>query len=137
MAKSRAVSGHWLAGRARASGGIDLANRLRMRSKPEAIPADALRGELERLGLAPDEAGPLAERLAQLYRELPAREYRALLEGVAIGQRAARAARSPELSRMLADFASELQKLDEGLRLLTAFLSRLREQTLEPARTLH
>ena len=61
-----------------------------------------------------------------------------VVEGVAIGQRAARLpARSPELSRMLEDFASELQKLDEGLRLLTAFLSRLREQTLEPARTFH
>ena len=86
---------------------------------------------------SPAAAGPLAERLSQLSRDLPEREYRALLEGVAIGQRAARAARSPELARMLADFASELQKLDEGLRLLTAFLSRLREQTLEPARTLH
>ena len=110
-----------------------------MRGKPDSeVPADALRGELERLGLAPAEAAPLAERLARLYRELPEREYRALLEGVAIGQRAARVPPgSPELSRMLADFASELQKLDEGLRLLTAFLSRLREQTLEPSRTLH
>ena len=110
-----------------------------MRTKPESgLPADALRGELERLGLAPAEAGPLAERLSRLSRDLPEREYRALIEGVAIGQRAARVpARSPELSRMLEDFASELQKLDEGLRLLTAFLARLREQTLEPARTLH
>ena len=110
-----------------------------MRTKTEsALAADALRGELERLGLAPAEAGPLAERLSQLSRDLPEREYRALLEGVALGQRAARApARSPELSRMLEDFASELQKLDEGLRLLNAFLARLREQTLEPARTLH
>jgi len=110
-----------------------------MRTKPEPAPAaDALRTELEQLGLAPAQAGPLAERLAQLSRDLPEREYRALLEGVAIGQRAARApARSPELSRMLEDFASELQKLHEGLRLLTAFLSRLREQTVEPARTLH
>lgn len=108
-----------------------------MRSKTEAVPTAALRGELERLGLAPAEAGPLAERLAQLYRELPEREYRALLEGIAIGRRAVRAPRSPELARMLEDFASELQKLDEGLRLLTAFLARLREQTLEPARTLH
>jgi len=110
-----------------------------MASKSEsALPADALRGELERLGLAPADAGPLAERLARLSRDLSEREYRALLEGVVLGQRAARSpARSPELSRMLEDFASELQKLDEGLRLLTAFLSRLREQTLEPARTLH
>jgi hypothetical protein len=121
------------------SGGIDLANWLHMRTKPEsALSADALRGELERLGFAPADAGPLAERLAHLSRDLHEREVRALLEGVILGQRAARqSARSPELSRMLEDFASELQKLDEGLRLLTAFLSRLREQTVEPARTLH
>jgi hypothetical protein len=39
---------------------------------------------------------------------------------------------------MLEDFAAELQKLDEGLRVLTAFLSRLREQTeISATRTLH
>jgi hypothetical protein len=113
-----------------------------MASKSDAsmrAPADALRGELERLGLAPAEAGPLAERLVDLSRHLPEREYRALLEGVILGQRAARTpARSPELHRMLEDFAAELQKLDEGLRLLTAFLSRLREQTeFSIARTVH
>ena len=113
-----------------------------MASKPETgqpAPADALRGELERLGLAHAEAGPLAERLARLSRDLPDREYRALLQGVILGQRAARQpSRSPELHRMLEDFATELQKLDEGLRLIAAYLSRLREQTsVEPARTLH
>ena len=46
--------------------------------------------------------------------------------------------RSPELQRMLEDFAAEVQKLDEGLRLITAYLSRLREQAApEPARSLH
>ena len=124
--------------------GIDLANRLRMRSKPEIasrVAADALRGELERLGLARADAGPLAEHLVRLSRDLPEREYRALLQGVILGQRAARRpARSPELQRMLEDFAAEIQKLDEGLRVITAYLSRLREQTptaLEPRRTLH
>ena len=89
--------------------------------------------------LVAENANAVAERLAQLSRDLPEREYRALLEGVILGQRAARqTARSPELKRMLEDFAAEVQKLDEGLRLITAYLSRLREQTaLEPARTLH
>jgi hypothetical protein len=106
---------------------------------PVPAAAEALRGELEQLGLTPSEAGPLAEQLVGLSRGLPEREYRALLEGAILGQRAGRRpARSPELQRMLEDFAAELQKLDEGLRLLTAFLSRLREQTsVEPARTLH
>ena len=113
-----------------------------MASKPDigqSAPAEALRGELERLGLARGEAGPLAERLARLSRDLPDHEYRALLQGVILGQRAARQpSRSPELQRMLEDFATELQKLDEGLRLIAAYLSRLREQTsVEPARTLH
>jgi hypothetical protein len=114
-----------------------------MRSKPEIaspVAAEALRGELERLGLERAEAGPLAERLARLSRDLPEREYRALLQGVILGQRAARApARSPELQRVLEDFAAEIQKLDEGLRMIAAYLSRLREQThaLEPARTVH
>jgi len=113
-----------------------------MRNKPDSArraPADALRGELEQLGVSPNEAAPLAARLARLSRDLPEREYRALLEGVILGQRAARQpARSPELQHMLEDFAAELQKLDEDLRVLTAYLSRLREQTaLEPSRTLH
>lgn len=102
---------------------------------------DALCDELERLGIARAEADPLAGRLLDLARELPEREYRALLEGVVLGRRSnlGRAPRSPELQRMLEDFAAELKKLDEGLRVLTAYLSRLREQTapLEPARTLH
>jgi hypothetical protein len=111
-------------------------------TSPLGSPAteDSLRGELERLGVAPGDAAPLAERLRGLAQELPEREVRALLEGVILGQRARRqpAHRSPELQHMLEDFAAELKKLDEGLRLLTAYLSRLREQTaVEPARTLH
>jgi hypothetical protein len=75
----------------------------------------------------------------RLSRDLPEREYRALLQGVVLGQRAARQpSGSPELQRMLEDFATELQKLDEGLRLIAAYLARLREQTgPESARTLH
>jgi DNA repair ATPase RecN len=102
--------------------------------------ADALRDELERLGFAPGEAGVLAERLVSLARDLPEREYRRLIEGVILGRRATRdpVQKTPELHRMLEDFAAELKKLDEGLRLLTAYLSRLREKTaVEPVRTLH
>jgi hypothetical protein len=117
-----------------------------MRRKPgtaNPVAADVLCGELERLGLARADAGQLAERLARLARDLPEREYRTLLEGVILGQCAARqATRSPELQRMLEDFAAEVQKLDEGLRLINAYLVRLRDlqqgrPALEPARTLH
>ena len=109
-------------------------------SRRPARAAEDLRGELERLGLAPAEAGDLAEQLLGLASALPAREVRALLDGVALGRLSGRAAsrRTPELHRMLEDFASELKKLDEGLRVLTAYLSRLRDHTaVEPGRTLH
>jgi len=104
-----------------------------MRTKREPAaqgPAAALCGELEQLGLARADAGPLAERLARLARALPEHEYRALVEGVVLGQRLARrGAPTPELCRILEDFAAEIQKLDEGLRLIAAYLSRLREHT--------
>ncbi|HKA16230.1 MAG TPA: hypothetical protein VKH41_14500 [Myxococcota bacterium] len=117
---------------------------MRIKSKSaRTAPADTLRGELEQLGVSPGEAAPLAECLIRLSRDLPEREYRALLEGVILGQRAAREpARSPELQHMLEDFAVELQKLDEGLRVLAAYVKRLREfgrarPALSPARPLH
>lgn len=91
-------------------------------------PREELRRELERVGLAPDNAGALAEQLERLAGALPAPEYRALVDGVLLGQRASRPS-TPELHRLLEDFAAELKKLDEGLRLLTSFLVRLRDQT--------
>ena len=104
-----------------------------------AAPSEQLRGELERLGMPPAQAGPLAEELIELARRLPEREYRALLDGVVLGQRVGRGsiAASPELARILENFASELKKLDEGLRVLAAYLARLREQTAPAPRTLH
>jgi len=107
-------------------------------SSDPATPSDTLRGELERLGLARAEAGPLAEQLLGLARARPEREFQALLEGVALGRRAG-GPRTPELQRILEDFAAEMKKLDEGLRLLTAYLSRLREHAAPSAvaRTLH
>ena len=117
---------------------------LRMRSKPEIAspaPVDALRGRARaaRVSRRADAGPARGAPGATLPRDLPEREYRALLQGVILGQRAARPATpSPELQRMLEDFATEVQKLDEGLRLITAYLSRLREKTsVEPARTLH
>jgi hypothetical protein len=107
----------------------------RRRARTRRLPARRARA----LGLAPADAAPLAERLVGLSRDLRESEMRALREGMELGRRAARQREcSPELQRMLEDFAAELQKLDEGLRVLTAFLSRLREQTeISATRTLH
>jgi len=101
-----------------------------------ATPSDTLRSELEQLGLARAEAAPLAEQLLDLAQARPEREFQALLEGVALGRRVSR---TPELQRILEDFASEMKKLDEGLRLLTAYLVRLRDHAAPDAaaRTVH
>jgi hypothetical protein len=102
-------------------------------------PVERLRAELERLGLPPSQAAPLAAQLVELASRRPEPEVRALLDGVVLGQRAARAGgpSGTELSRILEDFASELKKLDEGLRVLGAFLTRLRGPEESEPRTLH
>ena len=112
---------------------------MRRRSPKRDDSPDALRGELERLGLSAGDAAPLAERLVQLASELPEAEYRALVEGVVLGTRAGagQAEESSGIQNLLEDFTCELKKLDEGLKLLTAYLTRLRDQTAEPTRTLH
>lgn len=99
-----------------------------------------LRGELERLGLAPADAGELAARLEGMAGELPVREVLALLGGAALARRPdpGQAPRPSEFHRLLEDFASELKKLDEGLRVLMAFLTRLRDHAaVEAPKTLH
>lgn len=114
------------------------------RRKPESDdPRDGLKGELERLGLSPRDAAPLADRLVRLAAELPEPEYRALVEGVVLGTRAGAGAgvsdQKAGIQNLLEDFTSELKKLDEGLKLLTAYISRLRDQTSarEGPRILH
>lgn len=115
---------------------------MRRKEFPESA-GEALRGELEQLGVAPAEAAPLAERLERLARDLPQSEYRALLDGVRLGRDALPQSgpAAPELHRILEDFAAELKKVDEGLRVLSAYLTRLRDRSrLETApadRTLH
>ena len=108
---------------------------------PGDLSRDDLRLEFERLGLTPEQADPLADQLERLAGALPAREYRALLDGVLLAQRAKeRGPRHPsnELHRLLQDFAVELKKLDEGLQLIASYLVRIREQTSsEIPRVLH
>jgi hypothetical protein len=102
---------------------------------------DDLRDELERLGLAPADAGELAARLEGLSGELPVRDYLALLGDAVLTPRSdtgGQAPKTPEFQRLVEDFASELKKLDEGLRVLMAFLTRLRDHAaVEVPKTLH
>jgi hypothetical protein len=95
-----------------------------------------IREDLERRGVPTDFSGSVSARLAEIAGDLSASEYAAVLEGVAVAygvhrQRETRNAReeSKEIHRMVQDFAVELKKLDEGLRILSAYLVRMRERS--------
>jgi hypothetical protein len=90
-----------------------------------------LRDELLRRGIAPGVAAPLAERLAGSLARLEPAACAIALDGVAaaIGVQRERGEAHPlEIQRLVQDFAAELKKLDEGLRLLSAYLLRLRDR---------
>jgi hypothetical protein len=90
----------------------------------------------------------LAERLADLAPSLGEDGMRAALAGVAaahdvhrLGEQALqRSARDlQEIQRLLSAFAEEMTKLDEALRILSAYVQRMRTRARPPAgpRVLH
>jgi hypothetical protein len=107
-----------------------------------------IRADLERRGLAPEFSRAFAERLAPLSQGLSAEAYAAALDAVAlawgdrdsgVGAQAPRGAGElNELQRLMAGFVGELRKLEEALRILDAYLARMRTQTRVPeVGTLH
>ena len=95
-----------------------------------------IREDLERRGVSSEFSGSVSARLAAIAEDLSAAEYAAVLEGVAAAygvhrQRESQTAReeSKEIHRLVQDFAVELKKLDEGLRILSAYLVRMRERS--------
>jgi hypothetical protein len=104
-----------------------------------------IRADLEQRGVVSAFSGAVAERLADIAADLAPAEYSAVLEGVAaaygVHREGARGRRdeASEIQRLVADFAIELQKLDEGLRILSTYVLRIRERTAPPApqRLLH
>lgn len=92
-----------------------------------------LRRDLEARGLAAALAGPVATRIAPRAAELSGDAYTAFLDGVAAASGGRREdpgaeAGAAEIQRLVQDFAIELKKLDEGLRLLSAYLLRIRDR---------
>jgi hypothetical protein len=100
------------------------------------LPDVRIREELERRGVSAEFSGSVSSRLREIAGDLSAAEYAAVLEGVAAAygvhreceSRSTRA-ESKEIHRLVQDFAVELKKLDEGLRILSAYLVRLRERS--------
>jgi hypothetical protein len=108
---------------------------------------ERVRSELAHRGLPERIAETLAGKLAPTVAKLPDAEAVAVLESVV----AAHGERRDELEcsemvpddfadveRLMRGFREEVQKLDEGLRVLSAYVSRLRKRGAEPVdETLH
>lgn len=101
-----------------------------------------LRADLESRGLSRELSQPMATRLAPLLKAASTRAYGAALDAAAAavevvrdGECAApdrvigtpdRAGDVAEIQRLMLGFTDELRKLEEGLRILSAFVVRMR-----------
>jgi hypothetical protein len=91
-----------------------------------------IRRELERRGLSPAFSRAVAAQLAEVAPELSPAERLAALDGVVAAYRVHRDAQLPgdaeqvlELKRLVEGFNGELQKLEEGLQILSAYVARM------------
>ena len=107
--------------------------RPRAHGSPDLDP-EQVRSDLEHRGIDPEFSRPVAERLAAAAAELSADEYTAILDGVLAAYGVHREISGPhdahfryanELQRLMDGFGGELRKLDEGLRMLSAYLVRM------------
>jgi len=108
---------------------------------------DRIRLDLERRGIAPRVSRKLAERLEPRAAKLSPAEYGAVLDSIAAaydvgtGGCDAPAIATDDMAdveRLMQGFREEVQKLDEGLRMLSAYVSRMRKRAASSAgETLH
>jgi hypothetical protein len=108
---------------------------------------ERIRSDLARLGVASEVRDELTSRLAALAPRLTPEAYDAVLAGVALahglhreGDRLQQRSLNDlqEIQRLLAGFADELRKVDEALRILSTYVSRMRSRAApRGARTVH
>ena len=105
-------------------------------AQPEMCAVTLLACELEARGVAAEFAVPVAERLAE-GDELRGRRLDAVLEGVSAAYAAHQldyevlkesARNIDEIQRLMAGFAGELRKLEEGLRVVSAYVLRMHDK---------
>ncbi|MEE8580985.1 MAG: hypothetical protein V3T33_05285 [Myxococcota bacterium] len=99
---------------------------------------DRIRYDLEQRAVGSDTAQDLAARLEERLASLTPEHYEAMLDGVAVAWEQAVSDREVEevrrrnqrelheLGRLMGNFIGELSKLDEALKVLAAYLSRMR-----------
>ena len=114
--------------------------RDRFSSGDEARPGRAatrrrIRADLETRGVARELSQPMATRLAPLLKAVSSRAYGAALDAAAAAVAVTRvdgdlerdrAGDVAEIQRLMLGFTDELRKLEEGLRILSAFVLRMR-----------
>lgn len=106
-----------------------------------------VRSDLEERGVAPEFSRSVAERLTPVVADLREEAYGLVLQAVAasygvhhddlrtLGQRAGDV---DHLQRLMRGFAGELRKLEEALRILNAYVTRMRSRAVgRSPRTLH
>ena len=107
------------------------------RGRPFGVgrPRQRIRADLERRGVAEHFSEPFSARLAQIAGQLSASEYHAAILAMAAayevvrsdaGQLDSRCRDVREIQHLMQGFAGELRKLEEGLRIVSAYLVRLR-----------
>jgi hypothetical protein len=105
--------------------------------------AQRLCADLEQRGVPATLARTISDRLETRAGSLDGSAYQAVLDAACTTWGARRTASPPdathEIQRLVQDFAVELQKLDEGLRLLSTYLLRIRDRARgdESARLVH
>ncbi len=104
-----------------------------------------IRADLEGKGVGSAFSEPVAERLEEVALDLSSSEYAAALEGVAAAydvyredcEALAHSSRDiDEIQRLMQGFAGELRKLEEGLRIVSAYVLRMHSKASRERRGL-
>lgn len=116
----------------------------RSREPREARDRARIERDLDRLGVSAELRALLSRRLETLAPTLSDEAYRAALAGALVAhdlheqsvRHVERSARDyQEIQRLLGVFSAEMKKLDEALRVLSAYVQRMRARAKAPARS--
>ena len=109
--------------------------------------ARCVRSDLESRGVGLEFARPVAERLGAIASDLTRREYHAILDGVVAAYRVHDSVGGAlpeeadvihEIQGLMTGFIGELRKLEEGLQILSAYVTRMgKTAARETPSTLH
>jgi hypothetical protein len=100
---------------------------------------DRIRSDLEGKGIHPDFSAGVAEKLEPMSAEFGTPAYVAALEGVAAAYAVVQSDREAlathgrdvdEIQRLMKGFAGELRKLEEGLRIVSAYVGRMHDKAI-------